>query len=293
MTRTDDRFVELENRAVFANKNNASLFISIHVNSVEKGTTANGYSIHCLGQSRKKGNDLYSKNLDLVKRENAVIQLEDNYQTTYQGFDPSDPQSYIIFNLMQNAHLTGSLTFAEDVAAAMGSKPIRHSRGVSQDPFWVLWRTAMPSVLIEVGFITNPDDLATMRSDEGRDGIAENIFRAFSTFKQRYDSSMQVSSAQKEEPLKEESQEAAAPAPAPEGPVYGILVLATGKNMSDTDPFFHGYKPLVVKSGKLNKYILLTDPSLKTVKASLGKIKHFFPDSYLVKIEDNSTVPVR
>lgn len=298
MTRTDDRFVELENRAVFANKNNASLFISIHVNSVEKGTTANGYSIHCLGQSHKKGNDLYSKNLDLVKRENAVIQLEDNYQTTYQGFDPSDPQSYIIFNLMQNAHLTGSLTFAEDVAAAMGSKPIRHSRGVSQDPFWVLWRTAMPSVLIEVGFITNPDDLATMRSDEGRDGIAENIFRAFSTFKQRYDSSMQVTSARqeepkKEEPLKEESQEAAAPAPAPEGPVYGIQVLATGKNMSDTDPFFHGYKPLVVKSGKLNKYILLTDPSLKTVKASLGKIKHFFPDSYLVKIEDNSTVPVR
>ena len=137
-----------------------------------------------------------------------------------------------------------------------------------------------------------------MRSDEGRDGIAENIFRAFSTFKQRYDSSMQVTSARqeepkKEEPLKEESQEAAAPAPAPEGPVYGIQVLATGKNMSDTDPFFHGYKPLVVKSGKLNKYILLTDPSLKTVKASLGKIKHFFPDSYLVKIEDNSTVPVR
>ena len=154
MTRSEDVFVELENRAVIANKANANLFISIHVNSVEKGTTANGYSIHCLGQSARKGNDLYSKNLDLVKRENSVILLEDNYQTTYQGFDPNDPQSSIIFSLMQNAHLGNSLTFAEDVAQAMGSSPIKNSRGVSQDPFWVLWRTAMPSVLVEVGFIT-------------------------------------------------------------------------------------------------------------------------------------------
>ena len=162
MTRTDDRFVELERRAVIANNAQADLFISIHVNSVEKGTTANGYSIHCLGQSSRKGNDLFSKNLELCKRENSVIMLESDYQTRYQGFDPSDPQSYIIFSLMQNAHLGHSLSFAEDVASAMGSKPIRHSRGVSQDPFWVLWRTAMPSVLIEVGFITNPDDLETI-----------------------------------------------------------------------------------------------------------------------------------
>ena len=111
MTREDDTFVELENRAVTANKADANLFISIHVNAVDKGTTANGYSIHTLGQSAKKGNDLFSKNLDLVKRENAVIMLEDNYEARYQGFDPEDPQSYIIFNLMQNAHLAGSLTF--------------------------------------------------------------------------------------------------------------------------------------------------------------------------------------
>ena len=81
MTRNNDTFVELENRAVVANKAGADLFISIHVNAVEKGTTANGYSIHCLGQSRIKGNDLYSKNLDLVKRENSVIMLEEGYET--------------------------------------------------------------------------------------------------------------------------------------------------------------------------------------------------------------------
>ena len=190
LTRSDDRFVELENRAVIANKANANLFISIHVNSVEKGTSANGYSIHVLGQSQRKGNDLYSKNLDLVKRENSVILLEDNYQTKYQGFDPNDPQSSIIFSLMQNAHLNASLGFAEDVADAMSKGPVLTNRGVSQDPFWVLWRTTMPSVLIEVGFMSNPGDLATLRSPEGRDAIANNIFNAFWAFKTRYDKSL-------------------------------------------------------------------------------------------------------
>ena len=191
LTRSDDRFVELEQRAVKANKADANLFISIHVNSIGgSATSAKGFSIHVLGQSAKKGNDLFSKNLDLVKRENSVIMLEDDYKTKYQGFDPSDPQSYIIFSLMQNAHLSQSLAFAEDVADAMSHGPITNNRGISQDPFWVLWRTAMPSVLIEVGFMSNPNDLATMRSPEGRDAIATNIFNAFWAFKTRYDKSL-------------------------------------------------------------------------------------------------------
>lgn len=225
MTRSDDRFVELENRAAMANKANANLFISIHVNAVEKNTTANGYSIHVLGKSQVKGNDLYSKNLDLVKRENSVIMLEDNYQAKYQGFDPNDPQSSIIFSLMQNAHLNASLSFAEDVADAMSKGPIKSNRGVSQDPFWVLWRTAMPAVLIEVGFMTNPSDLATLRSEAGRDAIATNIFNAFWAFKVRYDYSTpdskelrtpEPAAVAKEEPkLVEEPKPVEEPAPQP------------------------------------------------------------------------------
>lgn len=299
MTRTEDVFVELENRAVFANKAGANLFISIHVNSVEKGTTANGYSIHCLGQSQKKGNDLYSKNLDLVKRENSVIMLEDNYEAKYQGFNPDDPQSSIIFSLMQNAHLGNSLAFAEDVANAMGSKPIRHSRGVSQDPFWVLWRTAMPSVLVEVGFITNPEDLTVMRSPAGRDAIADNLLKAFSAFKVRYDGSMQPDGESAAEPApqpKEESQPAE-PEPTPEqvqdGPLYGVQVLVTSKEMDPKDPFFCGYKPVMVKAGRMYKYIIGTSHSLKEVKKNHAIYQQKFPDNFIVKIEDNRTTPVR
>ena len=309
MTRSDDRFIELENRAVMANKANANLFISIHVNAVEKGTQANGYSIHVLGQSQRKGNDLYSKNLDLVKRENSVILLEDNYQTRYQGFDPNDPQSSIIFSLMQNAHLNASLSFAEDVANAMGGSPIRHSRGVSQDPFWVLWRTAMPAVLIEVGFMTNPEDLAVMRTAEGRDEIAGNIFRAFCVFKHRYDGSM----IPKNDPIiaeqpavapveKVADKPAEQPTPVVEKPVedavkadvvYGIQVMATGRRMDPKDPFFHGYEPMEIQVGKLYKYIICTDPSIEKVKAQVKKIKSVFKDIYLVKVEDGTTSPAR
>lgn len=308
MTRTEDVFVELENRAVFANKANANLFISIHVNAVEKGSTANGYSIHCLGQSQRKGNDLYSKNLDLVKRENAVIMLEDNYEAKYQGFDPNDPQSSIIFSLMQNAHLGNSLAFAEDIANAMGSKPIRNSRGVSQDPFWVLWRTAMPSVLVEVGFITNPDDLATMRSPEGRDAIASNLLKAFSVFKVRYDGSspeegqpaVTPAPAQPEEQAKPAEPQPQQPQPQPqpekmqeEGPLYGVQVLVTSKEMDPKDPFFCGYKPVMVKAGRMYKYIIGTSHSLKEVKKNYPKYQQKFPDNFIVKIENGSTTPVR
>lgn len=296
MTRSEDVFVELENRAVIANKAGADLFISIHVNSVEKGTTANGYSIHCLGQSSRKGNDLYSKNLDLVKRENSVIMLEDNYETTYQGFDPNDPQSSIIFSLMQNAHLGNSLIFAEDVANAMGSTPIKNSRGVSQDPFWVLWRTAMPSVLVEVGFITNPDDLTVMRSEKGRDGIAANLFSAFKTFKERYDN---LEKDEKEVVVEEKPAEAGPKAEVPqeenleEGILYGVQVLATTKKMAENDPFFAGYKPVMIQTGKIYKYVIIPSRSLKEVKAKHKKIQNKFPDNFIVKIEEGKTTPVR
>ena len=299
MTRSDDHFVELEQRAVFANKAAANLFISIHVNAVEKGTSANGFSVHVLGQSQRKGNDLYSKNLDLVKRENSVIMLEDNYKTRYQGFDPNDPQSSIIFSLMQNAHLSASLAFAEDVAGAMAGGPIRHSRGVSQDPFWVLWRTAMPSVLIEVGFMTNPDDLAVMRSEAGRQGIADNIFKAFCVFKTRYDGSASIPPGEDVKPVVTPSGEPAVPAEPQhrngpkDGVLYGIQVLAIGKKMDPKDPFFQGYEPMELKVGNLYKYIICPDTYLSQAKKSYTKVVTIFKDSYLVKVENGVSSPVR
>ena len=308
LTRSDDTFVTLSGRADIANDLGADLFISIHVNAQAKGTSANGYSIHCLGQSSREGNDLFSKNLDLIKRENSVILLEDDYKTRYQGFDPSDPQSYILFSLMQNAHLEHSLVFAEEVANAMKGGPIAHNRGVSQDPFWVLWRTTMPAVLVEVGFITNANDLKALRSPADRDRIADNLLKAVKAFKKRYDNSMTPATATepaakpeatpaaepKPEPVaKPEEQPAPEKAVEPSGIIYGVQVLATGKKMKPNDAFFKGYTPLEVRSGKLYKYILVAGDDLAAVRKKKKELDKKFPGCFLVSKEGETLTRIR
>ena len=308
LTRSDDKFVTLSGRADIANDLGADLFISIHVNAQAKGTSANGYSIHCLGQSSREGNDLFSKNLDLIKRENSVILLEDDYKTRYQGFDPSDPQSYILFSLMQNAHLEHSLVFAEEVANAMKGGPIAHNRGVSQDPFWVLWRTTMPAVLVEVGFITNANDLKALRSPADRDRIADNLLKAVKAFKKRYDNSMTPAAAtepaakpeaapaaeSKPEPAaRPEEQPAPEKAVEPSGTIYGVQVLATGKKMKPNDAFFKGYTPLEVRSGKLYKYILVAGDDLAAVRKKKKELDKRFPGCFLVSKEGETLTRIR
>jgi N-acetylmuramoyl-L-alanine amidase len=305
LTRSNDTFVTLSGRADIANDINADLFISVHVNAQAKGTSASGYSIHCLGQSSREGNDLFSKNLELCKRENSVILLEDDYKTRYQGFDPSDPQSYILFSLMQNAHLEHSLVFAEDVANAMKGGPITRSRGVSQDPFWVLWRTTMPSVLVEVGFMTNPNDLQTMRSPEGRDKIAANLLKAVQTFKKRYDNSTSTTTGAPQKTEKAdvkpapETQDTVAAAPAVEtapetsGILYGVQVLATSRQMKPSDPFFKGYTPTEVISGKLYKYIIVVGGDLVDARRKKREFDQKFPGCFLVSKEGETITRVQ
>jgi len=301
MTRSDDRFIELKNRGVFANNAGGDLFISIHVNATDKGTGPHGYSVHCLGHSSNPNRDIFQENLNLVKKENAVVKLEDNYKTTYQGYDPDDPESSILFALMQNAHLTNSLSFAADIDHAMANGPVKHSRGISQDPFLVLARAAMPAVLVETGFITNPSDLTTLRSEVGREGIADCLFKAFCQYKTRMDGQTPVSMEQDSQPVQEPQAPEhlqAQPEPQPEplhqasAVLYGVQVLVSSREMDLKDPFFQGYKPMVLKAGKWYKYVINTCPSEKEVKAAFPAIQKKFPDSYLVKIESETASPL-
>lgn len=302
MTRSTDTFITLGGRAEVANKNNADLFISIHVN-MASSTAANGYSIHVLGQSSKKDRDLFAYNMDVCKRENSVIMLEDDYSTKYQGFDPTDPESFIFFNLMQNAHLEQSLLFAQDVEKAMSSGPMRNSRGIWQDPFYVLWKTAMPAVLIEVGFMSNATDLAVLRSEDGREKIAQDIFDAFVVFKKRYDGSVNACDSSVISSSSEVS--SSAPAASDIGKTsssgqktdvvktssvikYGTQVLASGKLMQTGDSYFKGFAVTRIKCGNIYKYVIGVSETLEGAKSQNAKIKKSFPDSFLVSIEGNN-----
>lgn len=191
LTRTTDVFIPLQERADFANKNDANLFLSIHINANSR-TTPSGHSAHILGASSDPGRDLNAGNFDVCKRENSVLMLEDDFSVKEQGFDPDDESSYIFMTLIQSAFYEQSIYFASIVEDELTKGPIKVRRGVEQNPFYVLWKTAMPSVLLELGFITNSEDLCLLRTESGRDKIAGRVFEAFRKYKKIYDESMSL-----------------------------------------------------------------------------------------------------
>ena len=146
------------------------------------GAPAYGTETYVMGLHKDKSN------FELAKRENSVILMDENYEQRYEGFDPSSPESYILFTLSQNAYQESSLKFAQKVEDQFKSKAGRYSRGVKQAGFLVLWRTTMPSVLIETGFLSNSKEETFLSSSNGQDLIASGIYRAFKEYKAEIES---------------------------------------------------------------------------------------------------------
>lgn len=183
MTRDDDRYLTLQERADVANKAGGDLFMSIHVNSVDKSNknrkTVNGSSVYVLGLHKDDDNKR------VAMRENSVIELENNYEEKYSGFDPNKDESYIIFEMAQKRSLGESIKVASDAQNAMVDHAGRGNRGVRQAGFWVLWATSMPAVLVELDFICNPESVKFMTSDEGEDRLAESLYKSIESFIER------------------------------------------------------------------------------------------------------------
>src|SRR6478735_8160694 len=169
-TRKDDNFIELHERAGIANRHNADLFISIHVNSGPVGQY--GTETYCMGLHKTESN------LAVAQRENSSILMEKDKDTHYDGFDPTSPQSYIMFSLYQSATLNNSMALASKVESEFQTTLNRKSRGVKQAGFLVLWKTTMPSILIETGFLTNREEEKYLNSEKGQDEIAASVLQA-------------------------------------------------------------------------------------------------------------------
>lgn len=188
-TRTTDVDVELRDRTRIANENQADLFISIHLNA-SANRSAYGTETFVMGPHRNQAN------LEVAKLENAAILYEDNYLEYYDGYDPNSPESNIIFSLFQNAHLNQSLLMASLIQDQFRERARRVDRGVKQAGFLVLYRATMPSVLVEVGFISNPREEEFLASEEGQTLIASALFRAFRDYKTMQD---QLATAQEKQ----------------------------------------------------------------------------------------------
>lgn len=184
MTRDDDTFISLQERANIANRNRGNLFVSIHTNSVDKKSanrkTVAGTSVYALGPQKD------ANNLKVAQRENSVIELEDNFHQKYSGFDPSKDESYIIFEMAQKKNLGQSLRFADNAQKELVSTAGRKDRGVKQAGFWVLWATSMPSVLVELDFICNPTAADFLASEKGQQKLADALTNALEKYVASY-----------------------------------------------------------------------------------------------------------
>ena len=219
-TRKTDKFVELYRRAEIANNNKADLFISVHINALPKGHIARGFQTYTLGRSRRTGKKTgVLENLEVAKRENAVIFQEQNYKQNYRGFDLNSPESNIMFEFIQDTNMENSAELAKYMQRYVCQATGRADMGAHQDNLAVLRLTSMPGCLIELGFISTADEERYMNTSTATEQYARGIYNAFAAYKKRHGGSITVpylpnpveekapaKPVVKEEPQKEEPQ---------------------------------------------------------------------------------------
>ncbi len=307
-TRKTDVFIPLHERARIANKSKADLFISIHINGTDN-SYARGTETFVLGQHRSK------ENLDVAKKENAVILLEDDYETTYEGFDPNSPESYIMFELVQDEYLDQSVMFASEIQSQFRSIG-RVDRSVKQAGFLVLRQAAMPSVLIEAGFISHPDERNYLVSSNGKTILSEAIFKAFESYKRKIEnkSSFAIKSestknqAQKMTQAQEKSEievtsetDSNVVAPVSQKSVqknadiyFTVQIAASNKKLETVSSNFKGLKNVFsIRSGNTYRYYAGKFGTVTEANKHQKSIKAKYPDAFVVAIENNQVISVK
>ena len=319
-TRSTDIFVPLIERSRIANKNKADLFISLHANAC--GTPATrGTETFFLGPSRS------DDNLEIAKKENSVILLEEDYKETYEGFDPNSAESYIMFEMMQNTYLDLSLFVADAIQQQFQSRIESPNRGVKQAGFLVLRQSSMPSVLVEAGFLSNNAEAKHLNSADGQQQIALSIFEAFKKFKNKnsgktMNSLPEIASNKIQETPPQKSiipekqipqiEEVAKPIiqeektkneiigdttlkqKAPESSI--IYSVQIGANTTPIDPVASNFKGVKnvrrEKTDKYYRYYVGNENSLEKATLVLQQIKQKFPQAFIVSFVDGRRVPI-
>ncbi|MCK5028866.1 MAG: N-acetylmuramoyl-L-alanine amidase [Bacteroidales bacterium] len=273
-TRTKDVFITLNERSDIANRNKADLFISIHVDGWHDSKVY-GTSTHVMGLHKTE------QNLELAKKENSVILLEEDYTNKYEGFDPTSSESYIIFSFLQNTFLEQSLNYASFVEHEFETRALRKSRGVKQAGFLVLWKTTMPSVLIETGFLTNPREERYLSSNDGQEYIASAIYRALKNYKKtieeksafvaKIDSSQIISGS--------------------DLILFKVQIASSGNSISKESDFFKGFED--VEEFKINnafKYTIGSAADFEKIVAYKKIIAEKFPDAFIIAVDKSGKI---
>ena len=307
-TRKTDVFVTLNDRANIANKAKADLFMSIHTNSLPSGRISRGMETYTLGMHRA------ADNLEVAKRENQVILQEKGYKETYQGFDPNSAESYIIFEFMQDNNMQKSVELAKLVQKNTCSLAGRLDKGVKQAGFLVLRATSMPSCLIELGFISTPDEERFLNSSSGIDNMARGIYNAFAQYKNdnhnggsapfvREETKKEKKSKKKQR--EEEKEISVAPQEDVEQPVqnvpqpvvseskvvYKVQILATDLVLRKNDYRLKGRTDAeYYKENGMVKYTLGSFDTMSEANNYRKELNSIFPGCFVVKFQDGKRV---
>ncbi len=290
-TRDTDVFIPLNERAAIANRNKADLFISIHCNYISVRNRATGSETYVLGLHRAEDN------LDVAKRENSAILLEDNYEKTYEGFDPYSPEGHIILSMFQNAHLEQSILFATHVESAFKKLSRLPSRGVKQAGFLVLRETTMPSVLIETGFLSTDTDENYLMKKENQQEMASTILKAFSNYKKEVEEyqepDISASTPQKATNAQTTNNEDAKAPTSTKGSLevaYRIQIAASSK--STIDARYHNIDDLeVIKEGEMYKFLVGYFSSAEAARPRLSALKaNGFDGAFIVAYKDGQRI---
>ena len=288
-TRSKDVFVELSERAKIANRNKANLFISVHTNAAQS-KTAKGTETYALGLAKTE------ENLEVAKRENSVILLEDDYSTKYEGFDPTSAESYIMFDFMQSMYLEQSINLASSVQEQFRTKAKRSDRGVRQGAFWVLRATSMPSILIEVGYISNAEEENYLALSSSRQKLAESIYEAFSHYKADWSRKQSGNISSSSEQNNKQTDVMPDATPKEEGKIikedakiekeiedYRIQIMASDKIYKTSSSLFKGLSNIrYYRENNLYKYTYGSFKTKDEAIKQLPKIQKLFKGAFVV-----------
>ncbi|MDE6497031.1 MAG: N-acetylmuramoyl-L-alanine amidase [Muribaculaceae bacterium] len=295
-TRDDDSFLSLQQRADVANRARGDVFVSIHVNSVDKRSrnreSVHGASVYTLGLHK---ND---NNLNVAMRENAVMELEPDYSAKYQGFDPSSSESYIMFELNQNSHVSNSLQLASAMQGELISTAGRADKSIRQAGFWVLWAVAMPSVLVELDFICNPAMEKFLNSTDGRDKCARALANAFGNYYARHrrdkgapEVSAPVVSGEDSSVAADDKSgnksEAVEDAPA----TYHIQFLTSGKKLPSGDSRLKGVDNVdFYLDGKMYKFFSGSFSTMDEARKALPAVRKKYAEAFIIKLQNGKRI---
>ena len=299
-TRKNDVFIPLGRRAEIANQAKADLFISIHTNALPGRAIGRGAETYTLGMARA------DENLEVAKRENSVILLEDDFSKRYEGFDPNSTESYIMFEFLQDKHLEQSINLASSIQRQFKHSAQRVDRGVRQAGFLVLRNTSMPSVLIEVGYISNRNEEAYLASDRGQQQMAKSIYNAFCDYKSDYDrkQSAVVNRKGANDRADSSRQRTEQPAVAKEKKVtekstngstdeivYKIQIMVSPKKYGEKNACFKGLSPIAYyQENGLYKYTYGETTDRGKLLQELKRVRKLFKDAFIVSFKDGVKV---